>query len=119
MDDPYEAFRIALQPEEWMQAAACRGLDPNLFQLEQGQSARKPRETCDTCKVEDDCLEYALRTGSVGVWGGEVLDLKSSRQVQALRLGIQDARPQRVAAPKRRTDSAPVPVQRIAARRRA
>lgn len=111
-------LRIALQPEEWMQKANCRGLDPNLFQLDQGQSAREPAKVCDGCTVTDECTEYAQRTHSVGVWGGRVYDLKKKRVKTVLEV-VQDARPQKVSASTRRRDSAEkIPVQRIAASRR-
>jgi len=118
-DDPYEPFRIALQPEPWMEDANCKGLSPDLFQLEQGQSAHRPRQVCDACTVREPCLDYALRTDSVGVWAGEVFDLKKGRAKKLLQ-HVDDARPQKVAVngTRRRSAAAPVvPVQRIAANR--
>lgn len=58
-----------------MEQSSCKGLDPDLFHMEQGQSAAKAREVCDACPVSSECLEYGQRTGSIGVWGGQVLTL--------------------------------------------
>ncbi len=118
-DEPLDDFKLALSPEPWMQKSNCKGLDPGMFQLEQGQSARKARKVCEGCDVTEECLDYGLRTGSVGVWGGEVLDLKTGHRKQML-VFMDDARPQRVGVPtRRRTTSVQqaVPVQRIAASR--
>ncbi len=118
-DPSFRAFKLALAGEPWMDDSNCKGLGPDRFQLEQGHSARKAREVCISCTVTEECLEYGLRTGSVGVWGGEVLDLKTGHKKQML-VFMDDARPQRVGAPTRRrtvTKEVPAPVVRIAASR--
>lgn len=102
-----------------MDNSACKGLDPDVFQLEQGQSARGAREVCNSCEVSSECLEYGLRTGSVGVWGGEVLTLKRGRprEVKPITL-IDNVRPLVIKSPKRRTATAvPNTPGQIAARK--
>jgi hypothetical protein len=34
---------------------------------------RQIKKLCQTCSVVAACREYAARTGSVGVWGAEVI----------------------------------------------
>jgi WhiB family redox-sensing transcriptional regulator len=82
-----------VRPEPWKQFAACRGKDPDLFFPRQGQHSRKAKLICDICVVKTSCDEYAERTGSEGVWGGE---LRSSKIH-----GVQDARPVRIVQPQR------------------
>jgi WhiB family redox-sensing transcriptional regulator len=62
-----------LRPGEWVDDAACRHVDRDLF-----FPAKGDRETpgwlvrlCHKCPVEVQCLEYALAIGTRhGVWGG-------------------------------------------------
>lgn len=75
MSGPIEDFAWLIQPEPWMEHSSCRGLDPAMFHMEQGQSAGKAREVCNSCPVSTECLNYGQRTGSIGVWGGQVLTL--------------------------------------------
>lgn len=57
---------------DWMQRAACRRTDPDLFFPERGDRAAAPaKAVCAKCKVTTDCLMYAVENGIVhGVWGG-------------------------------------------------
>jgi WhiB family transcriptional regulator, redox-sensing transcriptional regulator len=57
----------------WRSAAACKGLDPQIFYpLEDdldGEAAAKA--VCEVCAVREACLEHALgRREKDGVWGG-------------------------------------------------
>lgn len=55
----------------WMEHAACRGMDPELFFSERGEDTRSAREVCFSCPVRSSCLDYALTTKEgYGVWGG-------------------------------------------------
>lgn len=57
----------------WREDAACRGLDNDLFFPEQGgqPKATAAKRVCAVCPVTQDCLDYALETGSRwGIWGG-------------------------------------------------
>jgi|SRR4051794_23894321 hypothetical protein len=59
-----------------MDSGICRieHADPSMFVLDRGFTAQPARQKyCGRCDVRADCLEYGKRTGSVGVWGGEVL----------------------------------------------
>ena len=61
---------------QWWSAAACRSADPDLFfPISNAGPAREQaaaaKAICATCRVQRECLAYALRTGQVhGVWGG-------------------------------------------------
>lgn len=78
----------------WRQRAACRDMDAELFfpvgntgvALIQAEDAKR---VCRSCLVSDDCLEWALTLGEIGVWGGTTEDerktLKRRRQRAAQR----------------------------------
>jgi WhiB family transcriptional regulator, redox-sensing transcriptional regulator len=59
---------------DWRELAACRKTvtaryDPFFDGTEQGE--RAAIAICRTCRVQGECLAYAVRTGqSYGVWGG-------------------------------------------------
>lgn len=64
-------LRIAVAHPDWMQLAECRGLDPELFHAEQGESTREAKAVCAGCPVKAACLAHALDNHEkVGVWGG-------------------------------------------------
>lgn len=66
---------------EWVEHAACSGVNPDLFFPDRGASLVDAQRVCACCPVRVDCLEYALETGEkFGVWGG-----KSERERRLLR----------------------------------
>lgn len=65
-----------IEREAWMKLAHCRDKPKEMFILGKGQSASEAKAICRTCPVKDPCLEYGMRTRSVGVWGGRVLAWK-------------------------------------------
>ncbi|MEE9414015.1 MAG: WhiB family transcriptional regulator [Acidimicrobiales bacterium] len=61
---------------DWRDVAACSDTDPELFfpigttgmAIDQIESAK---EVCTSCRVQDACLTFALKTNQdSGVWGG-------------------------------------------------
>lgn len=75
-----------VSPEPWMNKAECKGQPLELFILEKGYSAREAQKYCRRCPVRQDCLEYAIRTQSVGVWGGHVFTFKTDAiEIQPIR----------------------------------
>lgn len=66
--------------EAWMDLAACRDVDPELFFPigTSGPAARQIRvaqAVCARCPVASDCLDCAQRMGlGHGVWGGTTPD---------------------------------------------
>jgi len=62
---------IDLARPDWMQHAACRGMDAALFMPERGDidTLNEAKAVCQTCHVRLECLEYGLEE-KYGVWGG-------------------------------------------------
>jgi len=57
--------------EPWMDDAACLGKDVNLFVREQGDNYTVARSVCSGCRVKEQCLAFAERTGTkAGMFGG-------------------------------------------------
>ena len=56
---------------DWMEQAACRGVNPDLFFPERGESIKGAKDVCHTCHVQTVCLDYALdHKETWGIWGG-------------------------------------------------
>ncbi|MDE0803430.1 MAG: WhiB family transcriptional regulator [Acidimicrobiales bacterium] len=54
-----------------MDLGSCRGVDPDVFFPDRGESLAPAQAICAECIVSDECLEYALANGErFGVWGG-------------------------------------------------
>lgn len=69
--------------EEWMGRAACKGMDPDLFFPDRGESTKEAKALCLGCPVVKECLDYAVRNREKqGIWGGT-----SERQRRRLRRG--------------------------------
>ena len=61
-------------PPTWIQRAACRGVDPEVFFPDCGdsRSAQAAKAICDRCSVADACLATAMKRSELfGVWGGK------------------------------------------------
>ena len=58
--------------DDWMDHAACRGLDQHIFFPGLGEPCDVARRICATCPVSRECLRYAmsLQPRPQGVWGG-------------------------------------------------
>lgn len=55
----------------FMDLGSCRGMDPDIFFPDRGDSLAPAKEICVECIVKDECLEYAVEHGErFGVWGG-------------------------------------------------
>lgn len=64
---------VRMTPPEWMTAAACNGVDLNLFFPAPGQSTAEAVAYCRRCPVRTQCLDYALQyphRDLPGIWGG-------------------------------------------------
>lgn len=65
------ALALSRPDLKWQADAACRGVDPDLFFPERGESTREAKEICGICPVRRACLEHALAHGERhGIWGG-------------------------------------------------
>lgn len=58
-------------PLDWQLRSACRGVSPEIFFPESGQSTTAARRVCAGCPVRTECLAYAVKNRErFGVWGG-------------------------------------------------
>lgn len=65
------ALLTPAEPTPWMQFAACRGMDPNLFFPGRGEDPGPAKAVCAGCPVRLECLDHALANGEKhGVFGG-------------------------------------------------
>jgi Transcription factor WhiB len=56
---------------DWMEDAACLGMDPRLFFPDTPEDTLRARRVCGGCEVAAQCMEHAQRTGATeGIWGG-------------------------------------------------
>jgi WhiB family redox-sensing transcriptional regulator len=55
----------------WKLAGACRMVSTDLFYPVSDSEAEPAKAVCATCRVIDQCLEYALSVREPeGIWGG-------------------------------------------------
>jgi WhiB family redox-sensing transcriptional regulator len=55
----------------WMSKGSCRNYPPSAFFPSDGVGVDAARTICADCRVQSDCLEYALENRiDHGVWGG-------------------------------------------------
>ncbi len=58
----------------WLNRAACRDADSEMFFVDPGQTVFAPKFLCGRCPVRMDCLEFCLRTSTHntdhGIFGG-------------------------------------------------
>lgn len=58
-------------PFDFMESAACKGMDPAIFHPAYGDSTVEARAVCHSCPVKKECLEHALDYNErQGIWGG-------------------------------------------------
>jgi WhiB family transcriptional regulator, redox-sensing transcriptional regulator len=63
----------------WRDEAGCLGMDYELF-FPLGSTGpaveqiARAKAVCQDCPVMQECLEWALRTGQYGIWGGQTED---------------------------------------------
>jgi WhiB family redox-sensing transcriptional regulator len=71
-----------------MEFAACRDLPPSIFFQNDAKKDKIAAEICVECNVAQDCLEYALRHGEYGVWGGTSERQRDKIRVRSYVLGL-------------------------------
>lgn len=65
------AAAIGAGRPDWHEMANCRGLDPEMFFPERGESTGEAKAVCCECPVQGECLDHALvNTEKFGIWGG-------------------------------------------------
>jgi WhiB family redox-sensing transcriptional regulator len=68
--------RLPDRLSDWLDDAACRGTDPELFFPDADTSTARAqvaaaKKTCRRCPVRGNCLSWALENGQeAGIWGG-------------------------------------------------
>lgn len=76
--------RLALDDDDWMDVAACKGLTHLFFPAPaERPQARQRREAsarhvCASCSVRADCRSFARYHHEYGLWGGESEDERHS-----------------------------------------
>jgi len=81
---PPDSFLAFVEKGEWMQQANCRGVDPELFFPERGESTKEAKDICHACSVKRMCLEYGVqRVEKFGIWGG--MSERERRRVRKMR----------------------------------
>lgn len=79
--------------DKWRQQAECRGGDVNTFFPGKGattQRLEEARAICSVCKVQKECLDYALSISDrnlLGVWAGYTA---RERRILRRELGMSD-----------------------------
>ena len=55
----------------WHARASCRGMGPERWYPERGQSTDAAMKICLTCPVRPDCLAFGVvHSPQIGIWGG-------------------------------------------------
>ena len=81
-----EAMIEILPAPEWFKEARCRGLKPDMFFPTSGRPNFSVTSLCESCPVQQDCLNYALEHDELeGIWGG--LGKKDRVRLRRIRLG--------------------------------
>lgn len=54
----------------YLEDAACRGRDLDLFYAESGPAVTKAKASCAVCPVVRECRDWAVTREEFGIWGG-------------------------------------------------
>lgn len=99
-------------PGDWVESAACAGVDPYIFHPVSGGNLNKhsyaaAKSVCQNCPVREECLEFAMRVERnerlayrCGVWGG--LTPGERRDLEAQRIAAGAPPRARIAQPSYR-----------------
>lgn len=83
MTDLAEFMRAWTPRPDWYNHAACRGVNPNLFHPQRGETVAYAKQVCRGCPVAVECLTYAETEGErQSVWGGlSALERRQNRHI--------------------------------------
>jgi len=71
MGTPSHGDRYPVEDRPWLEHAACKHLDTNIFYPGRGGLLHLARKICASCPVRRECLDYAVENHEMlGVWGG-------------------------------------------------
>ena len=69
-----EGKEVLYDPEDplaWQDWSACKGIDGDVFFVEQGGSTRRAKAICRDCIAAGACLDFAVFTNQrFGIWAG-------------------------------------------------
>ncbi|MFI6368663.1 WhiB family transcriptional regulator [Nocardia sp. NPDC050630] len=90
---PADDASQALQSPAWMDRAACKGDDPELWHpVAENDPAEDARITCTLCPVLNDCGKFAADNGiEYGIWAGYRLDDRGGRRALLAVYGTETA----------------------------
>jgi len=83
-------FRFVVDKAPNFDRAACKGVPTEVFfpnylhfrgRITPKQIA-KARQYCSVCPIQSECLEYACRTDSIGIWGGQYVSEHLARKLR-------------------------------------
>lgn len=69
-----------LERVRWQDEALCSTTDPEKFFA---KADVRTKQRCQDCPVREQCLEFALLHGHVGIWGGTTT--RERREIQRRR----------------------------------
>lgn len=77
----------------WHRDAACGSgwVDPEIFfppAVGGTKAAAEARTYCNCCPVIAECLNYAVHTGQLGIWGGTTEDQRARIRRRLHRLAV-------------------------------
>lgn len=59
--------------QDWMDDASCKGLPPEMFMIERGETSDEAKAVCASCIVWKECETFAVVNRiEEGVWGGTI-----------------------------------------------
>ena len=98
MSIPASSLALGAADNHWRDQALCRDTDPELF-FPVGTTGvalvqiDRAKQVCGECRVQADCLEFALSTNQdSGIWGGlSEEERRVIRRQRAARLRARDA----------------------------
>lgn len=72
VDLPDVRLEDLLRRPEWMERAACRGMDTSKWFPTRGEPSEPAKTVCAGCCVRQECADFALEQAPapVGIWGG-------------------------------------------------
>jgi len=75
---------------EWMDAASCARIDPDLFHHDDSSNYNRARRICQACPVQPECQAHTARldtdtVGRHGMWAGQTRRQREAARAHAAR----------------------------------
>lgn len=84
-DERYNTKKFDQISADWQDEAACAGYPSEMFFTSQGTSpSADVTQLCNSCPVKQECLDYAIKTHSYGIWAASTMQdrIKLKRMTQ-------------------------------------